>query len=70
MNTWIKGLIAAAIGGAAAAITASVADPATFNFSEGIYKLASVAGISAIVAAAAYLTKSPLWNNDTTGGTK
>jgi len=60
MRAWLIGLLNAAISGAANAVTVMVIDPQQFNFSEGIYKLGSVAGISAIVAVAMYLQKSPL----------
>lgn len=66
---WIKGIIAAAIGGASSSITVFIVDPLTFNFAEGLGKLGTVAGIGALLAVAAYLTKSPIWNdNQQTGG--
>jgi hypothetical protein len=62
MNTvvWVKGLIAAVIGGVANSITLMIADPLNFNLGEGINKLLTVAATSAIIAAAAYLAKSPI----------
>jgi hypothetical protein len=62
MNTvvWVKGLIAAVIGGVANSVTLMIADPLTFNLGEGINKLLTVATTSAIIAAAAYLKKSPI----------
>lgn len=59
-NNWLKGLISAVIGGAANSITVMIVDPQSFNLAEGSSKLLSVAGVSAIVAAAMYLKKSPL----------
>lgn len=62
MNAWVwlKGLVSAGIGGAATAISTMIAAPETFNLAEGKYKLASVAGVSALVAVASYLKVSPL----------
>ncbi len=60
MKTWFKGLLSSAIGGAANAITVMAIDPLQFNFSEGLVKLATVAGVSAIVSVAMYLKSSPL----------
>jgi hypothetical protein len=62
MNTvvWVKGLIAAIIGGVANSVTLMIADPLNFNLGEGINKLLTVAATSAIIAAAAYLAKSPI----------
>jgi len=62
MNTvvWVKGLIAAVIGGVVNSVTLMIADPLNFNLGEGINKLLTVAATSAIIAAAAYLAKSPI----------
>jgi hypothetical protein len=57
---WAKGLIAAVIGGVANSVTLMIADPLNFNLGEGINKLLTVAATSAIIAAAAYLAKSPI----------
>lgn len=57
---WLKGLFSAIIGGAANSVTVMIVEPASFNFQEGIGKLGTVALVSAIVAAALYLKKSPL----------
>ena len=66
MNTnilrWIKGIISAAIGGAANSVSAIAIAPETFNFNEGLNKLGLMAGIGAIVAVANYLKQSPLPN--------
>jgi hypothetical protein len=60
ISIWIKGLVAAIIGGAANAITVIVVDPINFNLAEGIGKVAQVATVGAILAAAAYLKQSPI----------
>lgn len=57
---WLKGLLAAAIGGAATSVGVMVADPLSFNFQDGAGRLATVAGVSALVAVASYLKQSPL----------
>jgi UDP-N-acetylmuramyl pentapeptide phosphotransferase/UDP-N-acetylglucosamine-1-phosphate transferase len=62
MKTWIKGLVSAAIGAVANSVTVIVVAPETFNLQDGLPKLASVAAVSAIVAVASYLKKSPLPN--------
>jgi len=54
---WIKGLSAAAIGGAANSISVYIVDPV--NFSD-FSKLAKVALLSAILGAAFYLKQSPI----------
>ena len=57
---WLEGLISAIVGGAASSITVILVDPTSFNLNEGIGKLGTVALVSAIVAAALYLKKSPM----------
>jgi hypothetical protein len=57
---WLKGLVAAIIGGAANAVTVMIVDPAAFNFSDGGRKLLTFAGVSALISAALYLKQSPL----------
>jgi hypothetical protein len=59
-QTWIKGLVSAVIGGAANSVTVMVVSPENFNLQTGAGKLATVALVSAIVAAAMYLKESPL----------
>lgn len=56
---WLHGLGAAVIGGAASTITVMIIDPTTFNVHQ-LGKVAAVAGVSAILNAAAYLKQSPL----------
>ena len=58
--TWLKGLLAAIIGGAANSVVLMIADPMTFNLQTGLNKLITVAIVSAIVSAAMYLKESPL----------
>lgn len=58
---WLHGLSAAVITAAASALALSRVDPQTFNFTPaGLLALAKGAGGAAILAAAAYLMKSPL----------
>ena len=64
---WAKGLVAAAIGGAANAVGVMVADPSTFNFTDGLPKLKTVVVAGAIVAVAFYLKQSPLPGTETAG---
>jgi hypothetical protein len=57
---WLKGLASAFIGAAANAVPVVIVDPSTFNFSDGLGRLATVATVFGIVAAAMYLKQSPL----------
>jgi len=59
-NKWVKGLISAAIGGAANTIVAAGIAPETFNLGEGLPKLLAMAGAGALLAVANYLKQSPL----------
>lgn len=61
-QNWLKGLIAAAIGGAANAVTVMIVDPINFNLTTGLTKLGTVVLISMIVSAAMYLKQSPIPN--------
>lgn len=63
-GVWLKGLLAAVIGGAANALTMVIVDPLNFNLTNGVNNLLSVAATSAIVAAAMYLKQSPLPNTE------
>jgi hypothetical protein len=60
ISVWIKGLVAAIVGGAANAITVIVVDPINFNLAEGFGKVGQVAIVGALIAAAAYLKQSPI----------
>ena len=57
---WIKGLIAAVIGGISNTVVLMIADPLNFNLQEGLDRLLTVAATSAIVSAFAYLKQSPI----------
>ena len=57
---WLKGLIAAAVGGAATSVGVMIADPVSFNTGDGLERVGIVAGVSALVSVAAYLKASPL----------
>lgn len=57
---WVKGLAAAAISGAASAVTAVVVDPMTFNLEEGLHKLMTFAAVQALVGVSLYLKTSPI----------
>ncbi len=70
MHIWIKGILAAAIAGAANGIITGFAavgiDPQKFNLQAGLRATLAIAGVSAIMSAiigvAAYLKQSPLPN--------
>jgi Na+/H+ antiporter NhaD/arsenite permease-like protein len=49
---WLYGLISAAISAAANTITVMIVAPETFNVNEGLSKVLTVAGVSALVGAA------------------
>lgn len=59
---WLRGLIGAAIGGGATAVTNIIVAPETFHFNDagGIKKVGEVVVISAIVSAALYLKQHPV----------
>jgi hypothetical protein len=68
VELWVKGIIAAAIAGAANGVITGFAavgiDPAHFNLQAGLRATLAIAGASAmmsgIIAVAAYLKQSPL----------
>ncbi len=61
LRTWIHGLVAAFIGGAAASVTNLIVAPESFNMTpEGLKKLGWAVLASGVVAAALYLKQSPL----------
>lgn len=60
MNFWLKNLIAAAIGGAANAITVIIVDPVNFSLVENAGKVTTVAAVGALLSVAAYLKTSPV----------
>lgn len=60
-KVWLHTIVAAAIGAVSAAITTTIASPSTFNFTTvGLQHLATVCGVSALLAVAAVLKQSPL----------
>lgn len=64
MSIWLKGLIAAFIGGGANLITQLISDPASFDTGQW-KKVLSMALVGAVLAVAAYLKASPLPPGDT-----
>jgi len=68
LELWAKGLLAAAIAGAANGVITGFAavgiDPAHFNLQAGLRPTLAIAGVSAvmsgIIGVAAYLKQSPL----------
>jgi hypothetical protein len=64
IRLWVRGLVAAVIGGAANAVTTVVVAPEMFNFREGLGKLGAVTAASALVSAAMYLKQSPVPTGD------
>jgi hypothetical protein len=66
-RVYLRGLLAAIIGGAANSVTVMIVDPTNFNlFEGGAVKLGTVALVSAIVSAALYLKEHPLPSFDDT----
>lgn len=57
---WIKGLLAAVIGGVANSVTLIIVNPQDFNLAAGLRNLLTVCATSAILAVALYLKQSPL----------
>jgi hypothetical protein len=68
IEVWLKGMIAAAVSGAAGGVMTGLAalgiDPAHFNLQAGLGQTARIgaaaAVINAVIGVAAYLQKSPL----------
>lgn len=60
VRSWLRGLVHAGISGGTVAISTTLVAHDTFNFSDGLQNLLSVAGISAIVSIAKYLSTNPL----------
>ena len=65
---WLKGLLAAVIGGAANSATLLIVDPVNFNLQSGIKNILTVCVTSAILSIALYLKQSPLPQNNEKGG--
>lgn len=59
---WLKGLVAAIIGGVAGSVALLIVDPLTYNIQAGWPKLLQVMLVMAIVSAGMYLKQSPLPN--------
>ena len=64
-KSWLKGLIAAVVGGATGAIGMVIVDPLTYNLQDGWHKLGWVMIIMGLVSAGMYLKQSPLPDNGT-----
>ena len=61
LQVWISGLISAAIGGGSTAITTMIVAPDQFHLGpDGLQKVLTVAGVSALVSVANFLKQSPL----------
>lgn len=59
LSNWIRGLIAATIGGAATAVTAMIVSPDVFNFHD-LSKLGQMAAGGAFINLCFYLKQSPI----------
>lgn len=58
---WVRGILAAAIGGASGAAGAAFAAPDTFNFNHnGLIAFGKVIAFGALVPTFAYLKQSPI----------
>lgn len=61
IRRWVRGLIGAAINSAATTVTIVIVDPVNFNpMGDGLWKVLSVMGVSALFGAALYLKQHPL----------
>jgi hypothetical protein len=58
--SWLKGIVAAFIGGSANVVTVIVIDPIAFNLGEQWKKTLIAAFVGGILAVAGYLKQSPL----------
>lgn len=65
---WLKGLIAAVIGGAANSVVAMVVDPVAFNFQD-LPKLGKLAACAALISLAFYLKQAPVPPDESEEGT-
>ena len=57
---WLKGLIAAIVGGTATTVTVVIVDPSTFNLQAGWKNLVTVMAVSGILNMAMYLKEHPV----------
>lgn len=64
MSVWLKGLLAAVVGGAVGAGASLMTDPMAFDFSTGWKKLLGAILSGALIALFGYLKKSPLPDKD------
>lgn len=64
---WLHGLLGAVIGGAANALTAILVKPQDFNLGDGLWNLQQMAAGGALIGAALYLAKHPVWKLDSDG---
>jgi hypothetical protein len=60
LEVWLKGLVAACIGGGANAATVLFVDPEHFNGQDGLHAVLKVAAIGALVSVLGYLRMTPL----------
>jgi hypothetical protein len=60
LESWLKGLVAACIGGGANAATVVFVDPEHFNAQGGLHAVLKVAAVGALVSILGYLKTSPL----------
>jgi hypothetical protein len=61
MKTWVKGFLAAAVGGAATSVTHVLSSPGAVQPKQ----LGIGAGVGALVTVAAYLARSPIATDST-----
>jgi len=61
---WLYTIVSAAINGAAVGVVLLIADPASFNIHDGLDRTLTVAVVSACVAVANVLQRSPLPTTD------
>lgn len=59
VRRWLRGLVGAAVGGAANSVTVMIVDPANFNLSD-FRKLGVFALVSTVISLALYLRQSPV----------
>ena len=68
MKRWVRGLVGAAINSAATAVTIVIVDPVNFNpMGDGLGKVLTVMGVSALFGAALFLKQHPLPEDEVLG---
>lgn len=61
-KAWLQGLVAAIVSAFASAASGAIALPTVFTFDKnGLFNMIKLATIPALLAAFAYLAKSPIW---------